>query len=502
MTGLGSPDDLGRPIDQAGKYRLGALLGVGGMAEVFRGYVAGVEGFSRPVAIKRVLASYSADERFSAMFIQEARLASLLAHPCVVSVLDFDRDPEGRLFQVLEFIDGIDLEKLAPPGESATLPAEIIVYLIGEILEGLNHAHTRTGPAGKPLGIVHRDCTPSNVLLTWDGTVRLSDFGIAKAMQATQVTASGTVKGKPMYMAPEQAIGASSMDARVDLFAVGVMLYELLTGQRPFTGDAATAVMFQIHLYGQGQHRVPTPNEASGGRAPVALSNLAMRLMAPQAGDRPATAKDALAELRQCGRAATRDELAWELATRYPERAPRPAASLVTPVPQASLPTNVERARAGGFVAAVQTLNLTPSPVGDLPSLSPLRSRRPLLIALGAGVVVLAGSIALALSGGGATPTPDGSLETGSAGAASMDARPAGDAAEPDPVPTAAAAPVGAAPLVDAGAAPMVDAASAPIDAPQSVDAGRTRRTNTKERPGSGSGSGHRFIETTIGGGK
>ena len=116
-----SPDDLGPAIDRAGKYRLGKLLGVGGMAEVYRGCIAGVEGFSRQVAIKRVLATYSADERFAAMFVSEARLASLLSHPCVVSVIDFDRDVEGRLFQVIEFVHGIDLEKLNPHGGAIAL---------------------------------------------------------------------------------------------------------------------------------------------------------------------------------------------------------------------------------------------------------------------------------------------------------------------------------------------------------------------------------------------
>ncbi len=484
-----APDDLGPAIDQAGKYRLGALLGVGGMAEVYRGNVAGTLGFRREVAIKRVLATYSADERFSQMFISEARLASLLSHPCIVSVLDFDRDIEGRLFQVIEFVHGIDLEKLAPPGEDACLSPEIISYVIGEVLEGLKHAHGATNPqTGKLLGIVHRDCTPSNVLITWDGVVKLSDFGIAKAMHATNATASGTAKGKPMYMAPEQLTAKPTMDGRVDLFAVGVMLYELLTGQRPFAGDSPMSVMFLVSQYGDGQIPIDTPHAVTQGRASVALSNLAMRLMAPRPEHRPASAQDALLELRSCGRAANRDELAHALAERFPDRAPRPASSIVTQLPAYAMPTNVALARAAGSSGTVQTLGQTPPPVGDLAgSAAAPRSRRTLAIALGAGVLVLGGVIAVAVSGGGSSPSSSRTSPPIEAGTQP----PPIDAAAPDAPPIDAAAPD--APPIDAGAAPIDAAVDA---ATPRIDAGRARRT-----PGSGRGSDHGFVEKTLGGG-
>ena len=474
-----APDDLGPAIDLAGKYRLGALLGVGGMAEVFRGHLAGTHGFKREVAIKRVLATYSADERFAQMFISEARLASLLSHPCVVSVIDFDRDIEGRLFQVIEFVHGVDLEKFAPPGEYANLPPEIITYIIGEVLEGLKHAHGAINPqTGKPLGIVHRDCTPSNVLITWDGVVKLSDFGIAKAMQATNATASGTAKGKPMYMAPEQLTAKPTMDGRVDLFATGVMLYELLTGQRPFAGDSVMSIMFLVSQYGDGHMPVETPHAVTQGHASVALSNLAMRLMAPRPEHRPASAQDALLELRACGRAANRDELAHALAERFPDRAPRPASSIVTQPPAYAMPTNVALARAAGASGTVQTIGQTPPPVGDLSGgIAAPRSRRTLAIALGAGVVVLGGIIAVAISGGGGSQSPAPAVAPIEADAPP----PPIDAALPD------------APPIDAGPAPIdatVDAAPAPIDA------ARTRRS-----PGSGRGSDHGFVEKTLGGG-
>lgn len=492
ITPPSTADNLAPAIDAAGKYRLGPLLGAGGMAEVYRGHIAGVEGFERVVAIKRVLASYSADERFAAMFISEARLASLLTHPCVVSVIDFDRDRDGRLFQIIEFVNGVDLEKLAAPGEDVVIPEPIIIYILGEVLEGLRHAHQALHPrSGKPLGIVHRDCTPSNVLITWDGVVKLSDFGIAKAMQATAATASGTLKGKPMYMAPEQITAEPTMDGRVDLFAVGVMLWELLTGSRPFVSDTAMGVVLQVSLYGKHEHRVAAPHEVTRGRASVALSNLAMRLMAPRPEDRPADAQQALVELRSCGRVATRDELAALLADRFPGRAPRSSASFATSPPAHSLPTSVEVARARGpGRTAAETIGRTPPPVGDLdPVVTPPRSRSRLVLALGAAVLAAGAAVAIALSSGG-----------DAAGDAAERAAPLGASTNPSVALDAGTSPpLDAVASPDAPAAPPTDA-SISVDAVPPIDAGRSRPSRgTRKPPSAGSGSGHGFIEKTIG---
>ena len=389
------PDDaLGPPIDRAGKYRLGRLLGVGGMAEVHVGHVTGAEGFTRRVAIKRVLASYSENPVFARMFITEARLASMLASACVVAVLDFDRDREGRLFQVIEYVDGVDLEAVAPPGQGEPLmPPPIAAHVIEQVLTGLRHAHTAVHPTtGVPLGIIHRDCTPSNILLGWDGAVKLSDFGVAKARQATFATA-GSVKGKPSYMAPEQLEAAPDMDGRVDLFAVGVVLWELLTGRRPFAPHADTgvsAVLTRIALYGRGDLHVETAHAITGGAAPVALSNLAARLMAPRPAQRPAGAHEALAELRACGPIATADDLARYLAERFPDRTPRPvAARAAAPAPHA-VPTNVAAARAGPALAVRTIAPGQPA--------APPRARAALAIALAvAGAAMAGGAVAIAI---------------------------------------------------------------------------------------------------------
>src|SRR5262249_34902529 len=156
------------------RYQLGERLGAGGMAEVFRATIFGAEGFARPVAVKRVLPGF-ASPQFASMFVEEARLASLLSHPNIVTVLDFDRDPDGRLFLAMEYVDGRDLARLA---ESGLLPFSAVHFVISEVLRGLGYAHELPN-GGTVRGLVHRDVSPHNVLLSWEGAVKVSDFGIA-----------------------------------------------------------------------------------------------------------------------------------------------------------------------------------------------------------------------------------------------------------------------------------------------------------------------------------
>ena len=225
-------------VGSSGKYRLDARLGGGGMAEVFVGAAVGAEGFSRKVAIKRVLPGFSDNPAFAKMFVDEAQISARLVHPNIVSVLDFDRDADNRLFLVMELVEGQDLDALMATG---LLPFPVVIFVIGEVLRGLGHAHDL--PVGADLrGIVHRDVSPHNVLLSWEGAVKVSDFGIAKARAASEATASVFIKGKPAYMSPEQANG-QALDGRSDLFAVGVMLWEMLVGRRLFVGEDTRATL-------------------------------------------------------------------------------------------------------------------------------------------------------------------------------------------------------------------------------------------------------------------
>lgn len=290
------------------RYRLGDKLGAGGMAEVFRATQTGAEGFTRQVAVKRVLPGLSSTPQFASMFVQEAKLASLLDHPNIVSVLDFDRDEEGRLFLAMEYIEGCDLATLARTGR---LPISLVIYLVGEVLSGLGYAHNL--PLGDgPCGLIHRDVSPHNVLVSWEGAVKVSDFGIAKARHASVATASEIIKGKPQYMSPEQARG-EALDGRSDLFAIGVMLWELLTGKHLFEGttqEALAQIFFQ---------EIPPPSTVAFG-VPHDLDVVTMQLLTRDKEARYATAEQAIEDLARCADAPRngRAELARLLAERFP----------------------------------------------------------------------------------------------------------------------------------------------------------------------------------------
>jgi hypothetical protein len=214
-----------------GKYRLVQRLAYGGMAEVFLARVSGAAGFEKDVVIKRLHPQFCADRDFVAMLIDEAHIASQLAHTNICQVLDLG-EVEGTYYLALEYIDGHDLftvmRRLRRGGEMLPLPAA--AYVVNEVLEGLGYAHRKKGSDGRPLGIVHRDVSPQNVLITNEGEVKIIDFGIAKARISSTKTQAGILKGKYRYMAPEQAEGRT-VDQRSDLFSVGIVLYELLAGQ-------------------------------------------------------------------------------------------------------------------------------------------------------------------------------------------------------------------------------------------------------------------------------
>ena len=316
----------------SGKYRLDRRLGGGGMAEVFAGSTIGAEGFSRKVAIKRVLPGYSDNTRFAHMFVAEAQISSRLVHPNIVSVLDFDRDGDGRLFLVMELVEGKDLDALLATG---MLPRPVVIFVIGEILRGLGFAHDL--PSGTDLrGVIHRDVSPHNVLLSWEGAVKVSDFGIAKARAASAASASVFIKGKPAYMSPEQANG-EPLDGRSDLFAVGVMLWEMLVGQRLFLAEDTRATLAAV-LFGQ----IPRPRTVRGD-VPKDLERVTMRLLERDLPARYATAEEAIADLTTCADAPRggREALIAVLGERFSNAAPvrqsvaraRSVGLLPTPLP-------------------------------------------------------------------------------------------------------------------------------------------------------------------------
>ena len=315
----------------ASRYQNGAKLGTGGMADVYAGTSVGAEGFARPVAIKRVLPGFSEMPEFAAMFVDEARLASRLDHPNIVSVLDFDRDAEGRLFLVMELVDGMDLATLAASG---LLPPGVVIFAVSEVLRGLGFAHRA--------GVVHRDVSPHNALLSWDGAVKVSDFGIAKARDASTGRGSEVLKGKPGYMSPEQA-NSEPLDGRSDLFAVGVVLWELLTGQRLFQGSMRE-VLAQVMFREITRPSVIRPGVRAGSRGGRRCGCSSARSIA---GSR--RAEDAVEALAACADAPRdgRGELVRTMTARFPIEAERARAASGNSVDEPAVATGAHDRRAG-----------------------------------------------------------------------------------------------------------------------------------------------------------
>lgn len=226
-----------------GKYLLVRRLAVGGMAEIYLAKSRGAEGFQRDVVIKRILPSYSEDEAFVSMFIDEARIAARLHHPNIVQVYDFAQ-AEDSYYIAMEYVDGRDLRKVLDRGlkTGKRLTPLRAMHVVADIAAGLRHAHNARSEDGLPLNVVHRDVSPHNIVLAFGGEAKILDFGIAKAAARSTKTRAGTVKGKCSYMSPEQARG-KPLDGRSDMFALCAIGWEILAGRKLFEGDSDFAIL-------------------------------------------------------------------------------------------------------------------------------------------------------------------------------------------------------------------------------------------------------------------
>ena len=223
-----------------GQYELLERVAVGGMAEVYRGRVAGAEGFEKWVAIKRILPEFARDERFISMMLTEARIHSALSHPNIVQIHDLGISEDGEYFIVLEYVEGHDLRAVmeAAAELGVQIPDSLALHVADVLAQALHFAHELKDPEGQPLGIIHRDVSPSNVLISNSGEVKLSDFGIAKRRHDHSFV--GSLKGNLVYMSPEQARRVP-LDRRADVFSLGAVLFEMLTGHkvREITDDVS-----------------------------------------------------------------------------------------------------------------------------------------------------------------------------------------------------------------------------------------------------------------------
>ena len=275
-----------------GRYTIVSKLADGGMAEIFLGIQHGAEGFQKPVVLKRVLTAFSADPQFRNMFLDEAHISMSLNHSNVVQVLDLGVS-RGRYFLVLELVDGWDLDKIMHRAKAASMvwPPALSLYVVAEICRALAFAHGKHYD-GKPLGIVHRDISPNNVLISEQGEVKLADFGIAKAQRKREQTAAGVIKGKIAFMSPEQATGAP-IDRRSDLFSVGSMLYLMATDKLPFESATDLEAIFRV------QRADFTAPEVARPGVGTEVSRIIMRAMRLTPAERYQTADEMLVDVER-----------------------------------------------------------------------------------------------------------------------------------------------------------------------------------------------------------
>jgi serine/threonine protein kinase len=275
-----------------GRYTILGKLADGGMAEIFLAIQHGAEGFEKPVVLKRILTQYSADPQFRNMLLDEAHISMSLQHGNVVQVLDLGV-AAGRYFLALELVDGWDLEKVLQRAHAAGMvwPAALGLYVVAAVCRGLAYAHGKSRD-GKPLGIVHRDISPNNVLLSGEGEVKVADFGIAKAQRKREQTAAGVIKGKVAYMSPEQALGGA-VDRRSDIFSVGSLLYRTMTGRLPFeaNNDLESLLRVQKAEFLPPREVKPTMTES--------VSGIILRAMRLPPSERYQTAEEMLADVER-----------------------------------------------------------------------------------------------------------------------------------------------------------------------------------------------------------
>ena len=278
-----------------GKYELVRQIAVGGMAEIWLASQQGPGGFSKQLVIKRVLPQFAGDARFTDMFLDEARLVAQLSHPNIGQIFDLG-EVDGGYFIAMEYIEGMDLADLIEIARSCgePLPAELVAYIVSQMLQGLEHAHNFIDQSGAHATIVHRDVTPHNVLISNDGAVKLVDFGVARARENRSKTQAGAVKGKFAYMAPEQ-INGDLIDRRVDLFATGIVLFEALTGELPFGDDLAAVNNILTST--------PPDPQAMRPDVPDLVCRILDFALAKNPDDRYQTAQDMLEDLEEVLRA-------------------------------------------------------------------------------------------------------------------------------------------------------------------------------------------------------
>jgi serine/threonine protein kinase len=297
------------PIRRFGRYTLIKKLATGGMAEIWLARQSGVAGFNRFVVIKKILSHLAEEETFRNMFLDEARMSAALTHPNIVQVYDLGEADE-TYFIAMEFILGENLAAIAWRGVKRQSPLSPVfaARIMADACKALDYAHRLKGSNGVPLEIVHRDISPQNILVTYEGEVKVVDFGIAKAASKSQHTKTGMLKGKFSYMSPEQCLG-HNVDRRSDVFALGIVLYELCTGKRLFKHESELMILEMIT-----KRRITPPSEVASN-IPAELERIIMKALEKDVDVRFATAQDFQIELEDFIRGQTEPAASGDIAT-------------------------------------------------------------------------------------------------------------------------------------------------------------------------------------------
>ena len=253
-----------------GPYRLLQKIAVGGMAEVFKAKRTGVEGFEKVVAVKRILPHLSDNKEFVEMFIDEAKMVAGLSHPNIVQISDLGKI-EKSYYIAMEYVHGRDLRTILRRAKERglRLPLDLTVLIVSKVCSALEFAHRKKDERGRPMLIVHRDISPQNILISFEGEVKLTDFGIAKAATKARITDAGALRGKLLYMSPEQAWG-KPMDRRSDVFSLGIVFYEMITDQKPFLGSSEMSILEMVR-----ECRIAPPSDVNP-RIPERLEKVVM----------------------------------------------------------------------------------------------------------------------------------------------------------------------------------------------------------------------------------
>jgi eukaryotic-like serine/threonine-protein kinase len=407
------------------RYKSLFVVGRGGMGRVEVALERGPGGFERVVALKRLLPEAARDPRHREMFLREARLAALLCHPNVVHAFAYG-DIQGELFIAMEYVEGQPLSNVVAAARGSPdgrLEPEIVAYVLAEACEGLHAAHELCDVGGRPLKVVHRDVSPQNVMVAYDGRIKLLDFGVAKLEASAHETRTGEVKGKMAYMSPEQALG-EKLDRRSDLYSIGAVLFECLTGRRMWGTGTDLEVLRRMALEGP-----PRLDEAIPG-APPALVELHTRLVARDPSARPLTALEVAHALRAFASTTQITDVRSRMEGFFAAEAAE-SQGLLTKALVDAAPAEVEELRQSLMPDASEGLTRTEAVI-----LRP-QAKRGSMAWVGAGVVV--GGVVVAatvLASAGKNKVTSRETPVASAPSAALAATLSPPAAKPDPTPS------------------------------------------------------------------